>query len=376
MAFQPDSASRRRQLSNRVAALALSLVALAAGGHLHHVVAQDGTLPRLDTNERYVKEVTAATGLRIDDPLAVFKFVLDSLPERVKVFPTENYFYIRFVHDGVPYAGNIRLEPVSRDHGKVQFGYYADLTAWNDQIKNGVLEVLGAEKGVVVEKMDRLVYRVAYSGKRVIFELNDLSQVQPPPALLGPDEKYLGPIFDESAVRFFLVYNTRLKVFHYVLDETMKVWDDLVPAKRTDRILIGRRTGFAFYRDERRGRKILIGTYEGNSRINNYFDGPFDQLPENFIEGEELRDAIIAADSSVKGKIDRLGNFTDGDGRFLIHPYMLYKQEGDLYVVDQCATDKKVAASNYYLCFVVDSEDAESRKPRPLALARPRARKK
>lgn len=356
--------------------LALSLCAAAAVFGLHSARAQENTLPRLDTNERYVKEVTAASALHIKDTLAVFKFVLDSLPERVNVFPTENYFYIRFLHDGVPYAGNIRFEPVSRDQGKVQFGYYPDLAPWNDEMKSGVLEVLDAGKGVVVEKMDRLVYRVSYAGKSVVFGLNDLSGVQPPPGVLGSDEKYLGPIFDESAFRFFLVYNMKLRIFHYVLDETAKVWDDLVPSRRTDRILIGRRSGFAFYRDERHRRKILIGAYEGNSRINNYFDGPFDQLPENFIQGEELRQAIVAADPSVKGKIDRLGNFTAGEGRFLIHPYMLYRQERDLYIVDQCATDKKAAASHYYLCFVIGPDDAESRHPRPLALTRNGRRKK
>ena len=29
-------------------------------------------------------------------------------------------------------------------------------------------------------------------------------------------------------------------------------------------------------------------------RANNYFDGPFDQLPDNFIAGEALRDAILS----------------------------------------------------------------------------------
>ena len=33
-------------------------------------------------------------------------------------------------------------------------------------------------------------------------------------------------------------------------------------AKKSDRILIGKRTGFAFYRDHRLERKILIGVFE------------------------------------------------------------------------------------------------------------------
>jgi hypothetical protein len=32
-------------------------------------------------------------------------------------------------------------------------------------------------------------------------------------------------VFDESAIRFFLVFNTKLKSFHYTLDETVKPAD-------------------------------------------------------------------------------------------------------------------------------------------------------
>lgn len=90
-----------------------------------------------------------------------------------------------------------------------------------------------------------------------------------------------------------LMYNSRLKDFHYILDETKGVAEMFVPAPRTDRILIGKRTGFAFYRDHHLDRKILIGVYEGNMRANTYFDGPFDQLPDAFVKGDTLRNAIL-----------------------------------------------------------------------------------
>src|SRR5262249_17525618 len=152
-----------------------------------------------------------------------------------------------------------------------------------DPIKHVVLD---RRRGVAVDKLGPLAYRVGYGDKSVVFELNDLSQVKPPAGAIGPDEVYLGPIFDESAIRFFLVFNKKLKIFHYILDETIENPEKLVAPADIDRILIGKRTGFAFYRDHKLERKILIGVFEGNSRINNYFDGPFDQLPDNFLEGE------------------------------------------------------------------------------------------
>ena len=35
----------------------------------------------------------------------VFAFVLGQLPERVQVYPTENYYYFGFIHNGVRYQG-------------------------------------------------------------------------------------------------------------------------------------------------------------------------------------------------------------------------------------------------------------------------------
>ena len=313
--------------------------------------------PRLYTNERYVEEVTQAPTLATREPLAVFAFVFGSLPDRVKVYPTENYYYFSFVHDGTPFAGNIRLDPRDRDQGKVRFGYFQPPSEWKDEEGIEGYMLLDASHGVRVERIERLVYRVTHGAKSVVFALNDLSQVKPPRSALGADEKFLGPIFDESGVRFFLVYSAKLRVFHYILDETVRIPEELFQSARSDRILIGRRTGFAFFRDHRLERKILIGVHATNSLVNNYFDGPFDQLPENFIEAEELREAIIAADPSVKGKIDRLGHYlqgeqSQGNGRYLIQPYMLYRKAGDLYRFHACASPKAKASAAYYRCFV------------------------
>jgi hypothetical protein len=183
---------------------------------------------------------------------------------------------------------------------------------------------------------------------------------------LGADEKFLGAIFDESGIRFFLVFNVRLKVFHYLLDETAGVADEFFAAKAGDNIQVGKRTGFAIYRQQ--NRKIMIGADERQSQLNTYLDGPFDQLPENFIEGEALREAIIAADPAAKGKIDRLGHYSDGSGRYLIHPYLLYRRLDDLAVFHRCMTSKAVPAAQRPRCFVIEDAEAQRRNPRPLAL--------
>jgi len=93
-------------------------------------------------------------------------------------------------------------------------------------------------------------------------------------------------------------------------------------------------------------------------------------LPENFIDGEALREAIIAVDPRAKGKIDRLGNYSDGSGRFLIHPYLLYRLPGDLAVFARCVASTAVAAADRAACFVITDDEAQRKNPRPLALKR------
>jgi hypothetical protein len=350
-------------MMRRVCILAAAL--LVAGGGVTR--AQDSSLPLpLHTNEADIGEALQRGAVAVDDPLAVFDYVLGRLPARVRVYPTENYFYFRFTASGVTYAGNIRLAAADRDRGKVDFSYNEKPTDWNAEPPN-YHAMLGEEQGVTVDKVGPLLYRVTRSGKSVEFALNDLSQIRPPRGALKSDEEFLGPVFDESGMRFFLVFNRRLKVFHFLLDETVPPSGRFAPLKGT-RIEVGKRTGFAFYPFD--GRKVLVGVDARQSRLNTAFDGPFDQLPENFIKGEALREAILAADPSVRGEIDRLGNFTDGSGRYLIHPYMLYRQVGDLAVFERCAKARTVAKAAKPLCFVIDNEEAQRRHPRPLALKR------
>ncbi|MFL6797326.1 MAG: hypothetical protein ACJ8F3_07930 [Xanthobacteraceae bacterium] len=328
-------------------------------------IASAGERPRLYTHETYMRDLTNDTVLPLDDPKAMLTFVLESLPDRVKVYPTESYYYFQFYHQGVRYAGNLRLDMMDRDKGKLHFAYFEDLQEWKADAPL-TYRVFDATDGVSVEKIDLLVYRVTYGEKAVVFELNNLSNLKPPPQAIGPDEQFIGPMMDDSGIRFFLIFNPKLKLFHYILDETTRVPDQFRPSTFSNRILIGVRTGFAYYQDLRMNRKILIGVFEANSRVNNYFDGPFDQLPDNFVKGDELRDAILAVEPALKDKIDRVGGSFDGSGRFLIGPYATYRTEEQLYPIHYCATSKSVPAESYYQCFVVEQEFGEYPVPLPL----------
>ena len=131
------------------------------------------TLPKLETNEAYIDEVRRGPNVQVNDPVAVLSFVLSSLPDRVNIYPTENYYYFRFVNGSVPYAGSLRLAPGDRDQGKVEFGYYKALSPWNDVMQGDVHAVLDASRGVKVEKVDKDGVRLI--GSSELATLNTMS---------------------------------------------------------------------------------------------------------------------------------------------------------------------------------------------------------
>lgn len=325
----------------------LTLAACLLAGTATAVAAAQNTIR---TNEAYVEEVMRAPEYDIRSIDEVFDYVFSSLDDEVTVYPTENYYYFKFVHGGVPYAGNFRLDIADRDQGVVHFAYFSENNPFVEQ-EISEHRAYTAEFGVTVEKKEELAYAITAKGRTVLFRLNDLRQVKPPEAMLAPGETYVGPVFDESGVRMFLMWNQATETFHYVLDESV-VTETYFPSSASSQVRIGRRTHFAWYRDRYRERWILVGVRAAETQLNTFFDGPFDQLPDNFIAGDVLRDALLTLSPEVEGQIDRLGNSLDLKGRMLVDPYILYDDEAELAAFDQCAA-AAVDEASYYPCLAV-----------------------
>ncbi|MBL4757892.1 MAG: hypothetical protein JKY32_09750 [Rhizobiales bacterium] len=296
-------------------------------------------------NQTYLESVLDSRNMDIGNIMDVFQHVFSSLPDEVTVYPTENYFYFQFGYRGLLYAGNMRLDVGDRDEGVVHFAYFNLFEDWNAELMTEY-RPLNANDGVVIEKLEDLKYQISFRGRRVEFNLNDLRNVQPPANALAEGEAYLGPVFDESGIQFYLVFNEEEKYITFVLNENGPPPDRLIPYNEAKPdILLGMRTGFAFFQDPYRNRKILIGVYQGNVQNNNYFDGPFDQLPDNFIEGNELQNALLTLYPGLEGEIDRLGNFAGQQGRVLVNPYINYNYLTELDVFLDCreAADNEAA---------------------------------
>lgn len=333
------------------AALIVTATAALAGSGAGAGAGAGETSAGIETNQAWIESLRKGIKLKIESTEDAFEFVFSRLPDQVLVYPTENYYYFTFSSEGVIYAGNLRLAARDRDKGVLHFAAFKQANQ-SSGAGEMLYKALTIKDGVKVEKLKFLSYRVSYKGKPVIFQLNDVSAIKPAKDIIAAGEKYLGLVVDESGLRFFLLYNQIHKEFVYVLDETGGVLDQFDESEISQRILIGQRTGFVFYDHHYLDRRVLIGVNEANSVINNYFDGPADQLPENHIVDDNLRKFIIDSDPSMTDRLDGFGYLKSGEGRYLIAPYTQYQSIEELAGYDQCATDPKLAAEFYDACFV------------------------
>ncbi len=265
----------------------------------------------------------------LDGPEAVFRAVFDALGEEAFVYTTENHYYFIIHAGGQTIWGNLRLDASDRDRGVIHLGYFAYDENGLRPLGEGSGKAFSEVDGVGVERLGPLAYAVTYRGKTVTFRLNDVGTRRPAPAHLAEDERFVGPIVDESGLSFFLLFESREKHFFYVLDEEAGVPETFFDLG--EELLVGRRTGFAFYRDTKRRRKVLVGVHSSGVARNNWYDGPADQLPDNYAEETRIASYIQEAYPATRGKVDKFGGYTANEGfRVLIVPYTIYQDEAEL----------------------------------------------
>jgi hypothetical protein len=254
-----------------------------------------------------------ARGLNLKDTRAVFAAVFAQLPAEVSVQPTENYYYWQLFCDGREVRGNIRLPSGQREKGTLCLGYAEFDEFPNDGGPEPELsewKYFGRADGVDVTCPDKFSSVVTFAGKAVTFRFLQLPQVPPKRFPLPPDEQFIERTFDESGIQFFLLYNTRNKYFLWVLNDEAEVPDHFYPLEPD--IVIGRRTGFAFWIDRANGnRKVLAAVRHASVERNDCCDGPFDQLADNYADETNIRHFIVEAIPACRDRIDKWGYFTD-----------------------------------------------------------------
>ncbi|MEM7035450.1 MAG: hypothetical protein AAF570_00645 [Bacteroidota bacterium] len=173
----------------------------------------------------------------------------------------------------------------------------------------------------------------------------------PPTQKMHAHERYVGTTYDESGLQFYLLYDSSAQHLYWLLNEETHVPETFYQV--SDRLWIGKRTEFAFYVKD--NRKILVGVERDNVYENTWFDGPFDQLPDNYIAAGQLdlRPYLEACYPEVRGEIDIYGNYTDEPGtRVAISNYSVYHSPEKLKMMVEKADTAKDATTSQRLRFL------------------------
>ena len=267
--------------------------------------------PYFSTNQRFVEGFYSET-VDLNDIDEVFWCVFSQLPEQVLVYPSENYYYYTLHVNGRQLWGNIRIAAGYREQGILSFAYFefAEFSPLTNQFTRSKL--YKEKDGLDLEKVDHFTYIVRYQEKEVTFNLHQIPQEPPKLFSLRRNEVFVERTFDESGYQFFLIFNEKDKYFLWILNEENGIPDILDPLLDKKDIVVGRRSGFAFWVDEAHGnRKILASIRQHSVTRNDYYDGPFDQLADNYAEKTGVSEYMVKAFPSLEGRIDKYGYYTD-----------------------------------------------------------------
>ena len=268
--------------------------------------------PYLVFSQKVIEGVSSSPpAVDVTDVDSVFAYIFAHLPDEVTVYPSENYFYYIIYLGGTQYWGNIRLPSGRRERGVLSFAYF-------EFVEFPSVPGLGFSRskyftdadGVALKEIDKFTWEVRYNKRSVIFHFNQLKQIPPVSFKLGPDETFIERTFDESGMQYFLLFNTKSNYFFWVLNE-----EEIVPdtfEQIVANVLQGQRTGFVFWVDkDRQNRKVLASVRSISVTRNDYYDGPFDQLADNYVDESHISEWMGRAYSGLKGRIDKYGYFTD-----------------------------------------------------------------
>lgn len=292
------------------------------------------------------------TGLHLDSAQEIFDYVYGQLGSEVTVYPSENYYYFRFTAAGKTITGSLHLLLNNPDTMSVGLGYVHKIEDKHRQQNYAMpgesLYLKDGDGQVEMELVDDFTCRVQYRGKEVLFHLYHGGMEPPQKAQLTDDEEYVGPSFDESGLQFYLLYNRAKKCLYWILNEDVFVPEAF--ARIHPRVVIGDRTQFAFYLDSALNRKLLIGVEGRNVMHNNWYDGPFDQLPDNYVRTGDLEilPYLEAHYPHYKGNMNKHGQFIDRPGtRVPVAPYRIYWTYEDLTFVDSLEA-RNVSGADLY----------------------------
>lgn len=259
-----------------------------------------------------------------EEPLTIVRHVLRHTPPDAVVHPSEGYYYFSFPLGHRIVSGNLRFSDV--DEGMMSVGYF---DAYEPRDTRSMLFGQDADGDLAFRRHDDGSVTVRAGDVERRFTIRAPADLPRPTWNLPEGLDLLSSLIDESGVPFALLYDEEAAAFMFALHDELASSDDFVHMEERSDVLIGRRSRFVLYRPGEDWPWLLVGVLERNSRDNNWFDGPFDQVPPRL----DLKDRLERAYPYVKerGGIDRYGRFVELEGqRVAITPYQYYSSVAEL----------------------------------------------
>lgn len=267
------------------------------------------------------------------DPKKLLGYLWPRFPAYAIVYPTETYYYYSLKIGGEDFAGNIRL--LDLKEGVLHIGYYDKKFPIGDS--NLWFADMSKVDGIKIKVISDFRYEVSYEGRTVTFVLSDFINQLPKKPELNENEKFISQIFDESGVRLVLIFNSAAETFYFLVNQDIPLNDNL--KNIGDDFYYGLNTGFVYYKSPQTNRLTLVGVNRRNISANNYFDGPFDQVPPRLPIREELLMAFPSLKTDPNRTIDEYGNYkSDPNRRVAISAYFKYLDlaSAKIYLKNKC----------------------------------------
>lgn len=271
----------------------------------------------------------------VADPRAMLRHILRSAGAEIVVYPSEGYYYFRVQNGPRLIAGNLRFDLMDAARGRLNFAYYSQAAFGEDPVDH--YSLLGPEDGIGLFTVSPFEYRLEFEDQVTRVIIHDAHEERAAPRPLAQGELYVGPVFDESGVRFHLIFDEAERAFFFVLNPTTPLADTLTPYPDLPLVHVGDRTGYVYFEDARRGRWILVGVARRNIAGNSQFDGPFDQLPDRFVDPDRMRELLELAYPHLVGQIGPRGVYLKPPHmRAMVAPYRRYGSTAEFNELSDC----------------------------------------
>ena len=234
------------------------------------------------TNAHYLTQLKACP-LKNSSSQSLESYILESLPETLEVFPSENYYYFQIPVCGKIYKGNLRTLFY---YGKIKQVYlvyesYKNISIY-ELLKDTFEIVLFPSENTKLKtyKLTENLWKIVLNNDRKLNITKFIVYIDPPHRIynLPSTTKFVFNTIDESGISFSLAYDTTINNFIWFLNDSQLIPISL--KKLQNELYIEPISGFVFLKvtDNEIIYYILIGVPVINIIENNWWDGPFDQL--------------------------------------------------------------------------------------------------